>query len=358
MYDVVRMTTSTKTRAEVFAEWLQRQGMKVLRTPSSYWYETVPHVYQAFPYHWQISPDKAELDNMFSTGTLALRYSTPLESPLGAVSYHVVYEQSTYDIRALRSNARGHVRKGLSIATVEPISFEKLGNEGWELRRDTLIRQGREQAESESWWKNLCLTAKGLPGFEAWGALVQGKLVAALLAFDYEDYFSILYQQSRSDYLRCGVNNALTHVVTGEVVGRNGPRVLFYGLHSLDAPASVDEFKFQMRYIPRPVRQRVEFHAFFRPFVSRAMHTALQLGSRLLHGSSLITKAEGMVRFYLQGKLPPSRQAIPDVLRDHLSAKRRTLFSVGAAITSFFDNLLADLGPESQCGEFLAGIFI
>lgn len=307
------------TPPEVFAEWLQRQGMQVLKTPSSYWYETVPRVYQAFPYHLLISPDEEELSGMFARGVLALRYSTPVESPRGAVSYHVVYEQDGYDIRSLPSNARGHVRKGLSMAVVEPISLEMLASEGWELRRDTLIRQGREQAESESWWKNLCLSAEGLPGFEAWGAHAQGRLVAALLAFDYGDTFSILYQQSRSDFLRYGVNNALTHVITGEVLGREGPRTLFYGLHSLDAPTSVDEFKFQMRYIPKPVRQRVDFHPFFRPFINPLSHAVLKIGSRVFPRFFFVTKTEGMVRFYLDGRRPPSRQAIPSPLQNQFS---------------------------------------
>ena len=296
--------------ADVFAEWLRRQGATVLRTPSSYWYESVRRVYQAFPYHWLIDPDKREISDLFAGGALAIRYSTPIDNHIGTPSYHVVYEQSEYDIAALSSKARGHVRKGLSIAKVEPISFERLANEGWELRWDTLVRQGRQRAESEHWWKRLCLSAAGLPRFEAWGAIAaDGKLAAALLAFAYDDYFSILYQQSRTEYMRFGVNNALTHVVTADVLNRAHPLHLFYGLHSLDAPASVDEFKFQMRYVAKPIRQTVEFNPWLRPFVNPASHMALKIGHRLLPGSPVIAKTEGMFRVHLEGRLHPSGQA-------------------------------------------------
>jgi hypothetical protein len=301
--------------AEVFAEWLRRQGIAVLQTPSSYWYESVPHVYQAFPYHWLIAPDERELSGMFDKGAIAVRYSTASDAPGGAPSYHVVYEQREHDIASLSSKARGHVRKGLSIAHVQPISFQRLATEGWELRRDTLIRQRRQNAEQESWWKLLCLSAVGLPGFEAWGAIAGGKLVASLLAFAYDDYFSILYQQSRTDFLRFGVNNTLAHVVTAQVLGRSHARRLFYGLQSLDAPPGVDEFKFQMRYVAKPVRQRVEFNPWLRPLVNRASHMALQLGRRVLSGNSLISKTEGMFRLHLEGRRHPSRQSVPAVLR-------------------------------------------
>ena len=238
--------------AEVFAEWLRRQGIAVLQTPSSYWYESVPHVYQAFPYHWLIAPDERELSGMFDKGAIAVRYSTASDAPGGAPSYHVVYEQREHDIAALSSKARGHVRKGLSIAHVQPISFQRLATEGWELRRDTLIRQGRQNAEQESWWKLLCLSAVGLPGFEAWGAVASGKLVASLLAFAYDDYFSILYQQSRTDFLRFGVNNTLAHVVTAQVLGRSHARRLFYGLQSLDAPPAWTSSSSRCGMLPSP----------------------------------------------------------------------------------------------------------
>ena len=47
--------------AEIFAEWLRRQGMQVHRTDSTFWCEASSRAYQAFPYHWVIQPAEAKL---------------------------------------------------------------------------------------------------------------------------------------------------------------------------------------------------------------------------------------------------------------------------------------------------------
>jgi hypothetical protein len=302
--------------AQIFAEWLRRQGHRVIETGSGYWVSSGPRVHQAFPYHLMISPPEEEIRALLlKEKVIALRYSTPLNASAGCLSYHVVYERGQYSQKDLPKKARYDVRKGLSIAEVEPISFRRLAAEGWSLRRETLIRQGRLKAETESFWHNLCLSAENLPGFEAWGAIVHGKLAAALIAVSCDEYFSILKHQSLSEYLPFGVNNALAYVVTAEVLSRPEPRSIFYGLHSLDAPASVDEFKFRMGYLAKPVRQRVEFHPFIRPFVNQASYSIFRIASRVLPDNPTIAKAFGMFRFYLQGRKPLTSQTKPMALR-------------------------------------------
>ena len=288
-----------------------------MQTPSSYWVEAGPRVFQAFPYHWVISPDEQELMKLMTDHkAIALRYSTPQASSIGSPSYHVVFAKDQYSQSDLPKKARHDVKKGLSVASVEPISFCRLATEGWELRRDTLLRQGRLNAETETDWRNLCSSAMDLSGFEAWGAIIQGKLAAALLAFLCDDHFCILYHQSLSEYLPTGVNNALAYVVTSTVINRPDIKArVFYGLHSLDAPPSVDEFKFRMGYTARPVRQRVVFHPWVRPLMNNTSHTLIQAGLRLRPVSPTLSKAEGMLRFYLQGRLPVSEQPLPPPLK-------------------------------------------
>ena len=45
-----------KLNAENFSRWQLRQGHDVILSESSFWYEASSHVFQAFPYHWVISP--------------------------------------------------------------------------------------------------------------------------------------------------------------------------------------------------------------------------------------------------------------------------------------------------------------
>ena len=89
--------------AETFAEWLHRQGHKVYRTESSYWYDAGPHVLQAFPYHWLITPDKDELHTlMMKNWIIALRYSAPPDYHEGKISYHIV-QQNCYNLQMLKN---------------------------------------------------------------------------------------------------------------------------------------------------------------------------------------------------------------------------------------------------------------
>jgi hypothetical protein len=301
---------------EIFTEWLRRQGHRVLQTRSSYWHEISPHIFQAFPYHWTINPPEAELRSfIIEHKAIALRFSTPWDAPEGTASYHVVFERPEYLLSNLPRKVRYDVNRGLKNAHIEPISFARLASEGWQVRLETLERQGRIRAEEKGWWEKLCHSADGLHGFETWAAIIDGRLAAALVAFTCNDCCSILYQQSRTEYLRFGINNALTFAFTNEALKRAPNLWFFYGLHSLDAPPSVDEFKFRMGYTAKPVRQRAVFHPWAVPFFNQFSHGLLKSATRKWPGNPTLAKAEGMVRFFLQGQLPKDQQPLPPVLK-------------------------------------------
>ncbi len=301
---------------EVFAEWMRRQGHIVRKTESTYWHSQGPRVYQAFPYHWVITPSGEELATFLKTEkAIALRYSTPLGMQQGKVSYHAIYEQPVYGFENLGKWARKNVRRGLRKCTVQPISFQQLAEDGFALQLDTLDRQARKVTLSHKVWRTRCLSAANLPGFEAWGALVNGRLAASVITFQMGDCGYMLYQQCHRDYLRHHVNNALSFVVTQSLMQRPDITRILYGLHSLDAPPSVDEFKFRMGYTAKPVRQRVVFHPAVQPLLGNAAsHGILKGLLRLRPGDALLSKAEGMVRFYRQGRLPLDEQDWPPPL--------------------------------------------
>src|SRR5271157_6091525 len=139
---------------EIFAEWLRRQGYRVVQTVNSYWFNQGPRVYQAFPYHWIISPYEDELVELLKLEkAIGLRYSTPLQAAQGSVSYHAVYELPDYDIEILGKWARKNVRRGLSRCEIEPISFERLAKDGFALEIDTLARQRRNLEVRENAWR-------------------------------------------------------------------------------------------------------------------------------------------------------------------------------------------------------------
>jgi hypothetical protein len=310
---------------EIFAEWMRRQGHQVFHTDSSYWYSAGPRVLQAFPYHWQICPSAKEIrDLLMGHGILALRYSAPFDHPCGMVSYHVVLHRP-YDLNSLRSQARNAVKRGLNCFKIQPVPFERLATEGWCLQQDTLDRQQRLQSMSREQWERLCLAANGLPGFEAWAALSNGELAAGLMICRIEDVFNVPYAFCHRKHLGNYVNNALFFAVSCEMLGREGVREIFFTVQSLDAPPTVDDFKFRMGLIPQSVRQCVEFHPLLQPFATRRLHRLTQFMLQRNSSNPALAKAEGMLRFHLEGAKSLAEQKWPDCL---IPDKDRVLASI------------------------------
>jgi len=300
--------------AEIFAEWMRRQGHRVFRTASSYWYDAGPRVLQAFPYHWLITPDEKEIrDLMVGNGIAALRYSTPLNFPKGMVSYHVVLHKP-YELERLRSQARNGVKRGLEHFKVEQISFERLAVEGWVLQQDTLARQDRLRSMTQAEWERLCRSADGLPGFETWAAISNGELAGAVIICRIEDVFNVPYAMSHSRFLSEHVNNVIFYTVSREMLGREGVSGIFFTVQSLDAPANVDEFKFRMGFEPRAVRQCVDFHPFLNPLATPMVHTWVQKLLQRDSSNPQLAKAEGMLRFHVEGERNITEQNLPECL--------------------------------------------
>lgn len=300
--------------SEIFAEWMRRQGHQVYRTASSYWYDAGPRVLQAFPYHWLITPDEKEIrDLMLRHGIAALRYSTPLDFSNGMVSYHVVLHKP-YELGMLRSQARNGVKRGLEHFKVEQISFERLTTEGWVLQQDTLARQDRLRSMTREEWERLCRSADGLPGFEAWAALSNNELAGAVIICRIDDVFNVPYAMSHSRFLGDHVNNAVFYSISREMLEREGVSGVFFTVQSLDASANVDEFKFRMGFEPKAVRQRVDFHPFLNPFATPTVHAWTRKLLQRDPSNPVLAKAEGMLRFHVEGKLRIVEQTWPKCL--------------------------------------------
>ena len=300
--------------AEIFAEWMRRQGHRVYRTASSYWYEAGPHVLQAFPYHWLITPDEKEIrELLIRHGIAAIRYSTPLRACRGKASYHIVLHKP-YQFDALKTQTRNGIKRGLCHFEVKQISFERLATEGWVLQHDTLERQNRLRSMTQPEWERICRSAEDLPGFEAWAGISNNELAGALIVCRIDDMFNVPYATCHKRFLCDHVNNAVFYSVSCNLLEREGVNGIFYTVQSLDAPPSIDEFKFRMGLEPKAVRQRVEFHPFLNPFATPMVHAWIK---RLLQrdpSNPKLAKVEGMLRFHVEGNRSLSEQPWPECL--------------------------------------------
>jgi hypothetical protein len=308
---------------EVMAEWSRRQNFNVVRTSSSYWFEVLPHIFQAFPYHWCINPTRDEIDDLWkSQQAIALRYSAPLWFETGKLSYHVIFPNNgeKFLLERIPKKPRHDIKKGLTHFHVKQIPLSSLADEGWDVRLETLARQKRLKAESQNWWVGMCENASDLPGFEAWGAFSEAGMAASALVVRCDDHAYILYQQSRTCCLRLGVNNALAYVVSTSLLDDPGILRIFYGLQSLDAKPGVDQFKFRMGFLAKPVRQVVQFHPYLSPWIQPFVYKSA-MNVRKIFPGSFISKAGGMMHFYLEGKKPISQQQWPGILANQTTLK-------------------------------------
>ena len=236
---------------------------------------------------------------MFGHHAIALRYSAMTTGEVAANGYHVVYTGADYDFDKLSGWARKNVRRGLRCSIVRPISFERYIDEGWLLRKNTLARQGRRVRETRDDWRRKYLAAADLPGFQVWGAEVHQQLAATLVTFQMSGWGYMLYQQCHSDCLREHPNNALSFVVTQYLTREAKVKGVYYGMSSLDAPASVDEFKFRMGYEARPISQRVEFHPYLKPLVNAVTHWVSKQFTITFPQNYCVAKTEGLLRVCL-----------------------------------------------------------
>jgi len=121
------------------------------------------------------------------------------------------------------------------------------------------------------------------------------------------------------------VNNALFYSVSCDLLSRPGIEGIFFTVQSLDAPKSVDDFKFRMGLHARPVRQRVVFNPIIQPWIRSETHRMVnKLVDQYPHNSSL-AKVEGMIRFYLNGLQSLEKQEWPECiaqLKPHVLEKK------------------------------------
>ena len=283
-----------------FLEFLARQGHRIVETESCYWYDAQPGFYFYFPYNRLITPGRDELKRvLWRQPCIGIRYFTPVEC-FGKESFMIVCSDKSYDITSVDPHyARRQTRRGLEHFDIRQLEFKELAQLGISLNRDTLVRQGRDpRIYDEKKWQLYCSSADGLDGFEAWGAFSEKNLASFMVTFLMDDHFTILHQSSASEYLPLYPNNALVFYVTKLKLALPEINAVSYGPQSLDAPESLDTFKFRMGYKKKPMKQTIVFNPLVRPFINLFSYKLIQRLSAFRPVSDTFRKIEGIVRFY------------------------------------------------------------
>jgi hypothetical protein len=287
---------------EGMAAFLERIGHRVVRSRSRCWYEQGWRFFAAIPHARPISPDGAELRQVFRAARcFGVRFVSGPHDP-GRPSYALILDDRAYGLDSLSANSRSKVRRGLKDCEVRRLDPVYVRTHGRPANEDTLrrIRFARDVYDWDRYWDAVAATAD----VEVWGALRGGQLLAYLVTVLVEGSAELLIARSADDGLRHYPNNALLYTVARDLLGRPEIEQLVFGLESVEPVVGVDSFKESMGFERRPIRQRIVFHPLAQPIVrARATARIARVLARRRGAGAFWRKLEGVLAF--DGGLDP-----------------------------------------------------
>jgi len=253
--------------ADRMAAFFERLGHRVVRTPSSHWYDARRGFLVSFPHHLLISPQPDEMRRLFRGLTAGVRYFAP-DGAVGTASYMLTCRNRNYDLGDLSANTRSKVRRGLARCTVSRLTPAWVRQHGRDIDQDTLRRiRVPDPYPWDVYWR----AVEQSDCVEIWGALTGTELAAYMVVVLAEGCASIMIARSGSDTLRNYPNNALLFSLVREMLGRPGIDQVLFGMGSFEDYQGVDEFKISMGFVRTSIRQHVVLHPLLRPALSSAI---------------------------------------------------------------------------------------
>ncbi|HYC56540.1 MAG TPA: GNAT family N-acetyltransferase [Candidatus Binatia bacterium] len=284
--------------AEGLARFFERLGMRIFRSPSSWWYEAGPRFLLSLPSHTAIHVSDEEIrDLLAQSRTVGVRYVCE-EADGGKSSFHLACSDPAYSLEKLSANTRSKVRRGISRNEIRQITGKELLGLGRGAFIETMERQKRASAGALEQWERLLRAADESEAVEVWSAWHEGEFASYLITIRIDDVCEFYQARSRNELLKHYPNNALIYTLTEEMLVRRGIREVTFGLESPEPVEELDAFKLALGYEKKPIRQRVVLHPMLRgalslPGVRKLLHT---VGSRE-DANVVWRKASGLVRF-------------------------------------------------------------
>jgi len=234
------------------------QGMSIIETESCTWVQKRRFFLESAPGHRRVRLRPGEAGKLFLRGVMALRYTC--DENEGAPSFEYVCTDRNFGLESLASDARRRVRRGLEACDVRRIDCDLLRREGRAINCDVFERQGRAKwgfLTEQSAWDHYTKVCSTLPNMEAYGAFVQGRLIAYSLGVFVEDYCYLFHTHAFSDFLRYSPINALTFTVMKSALCRPTVSCVSQGFESFRSLPDVERFKLSMGFFKRPIGRRV-----------------------------------------------------------------------------------------------------
>lgn len=255
--------------AEGMAQFFERLGHRVIRTPGACWYDFYRGFYVSFPHARLVDPRPSERRHLYRRLALGTRSFGPPDGQ-GRPSYDLMCHDPEYDLGRLSANTRSKVRRGLGRCTVERLEPSYVRQRGRAIHDETLKRIGvREPYPWDTYWR----AVEQSDSVEVWGAMADAELVAYLVAVRADRCAEIMVARSSTEALRFYPNNALVYAAVHDMLSRPDLDAVWFGAESLEGAEKVDEFKLSMGFVKRPIRQHIALHPLLRPLFRSGLAT-------------------------------------------------------------------------------------
>jgi len=267
----------------------------VIRTESCWWYNEYhqTRLYSAFPFQRKIAPSNRELACVFQAApnAFALRFLTTQK--MSELSF-IWTRRRPYGLQILSANSRSKIRRGLARCQIRKITFSEIVQMGWPAHQDTLRRHG-ERATTLGLDESLSECS----AWQAWGAFVDNDLAAFLVTLQVEDWVHLLINRSMDSHLKAYPNNALVYAVVQMYLARPEISTICYGLESLAAPNTLNQYKESMGFVREQIYQRVVLRPVLRPLFNPAMRQLILRVALLRPSDMRLQKLAGLLRLVL-----------------------------------------------------------
>ena len=181
------------------ARFWELRGRRVVEANGILWGQYKDPFFTCLPFQLRLDLEPDELRSIFrKTGVKALRFPSRNHAGMKAGMY--VCRPQGYGLQSVARTQKGQVSRGLEVCQIREVDPDELRVEGMQLNRDTLARQGREDATflDTARWDGFVDAVERCPGMTIYGAYAHGRLSTYMIACREGEWLHLMYKMSRT----------------------------------------------------------------------------------------------------------------------------------------------------------------
>ncbi len=276
------------------ARFFELRGRRIVHGCGALWYSVPGGFLMSLPYEGMLDPDPAELREMIcAAGARGARFASLRWNGLPSGLY--LLKRGPYSLETIHIKHRPRVRQGLKSLEIRPADKKELLEQGLDVNRSTMVRQGRFDPEfgHERSWRRLVEAAFACPEVSVPAAFAGKRLSAYMITCRENGLLHILHQMSRGDDLNLYPNHALTYFVSLQAVEDRSLEAVCYGCVSLISGEGLHEYKVRFGYGVESHQSVIQLHPALNKIINNAgARSAVRLLRRLRPGMQTLETIE------------------------------------------------------------------